>query len=78
MDPIARGRSQNLALFCRDTRAPCRRRDESVVDDMFGILPVENNPNDAYMALHAFKKRQITSPIRVAGDGEESVAWFLA
>ena len=44
-----------------------------MVDDLVEILLVEDDPDDVELTLYAFKKRNITNPIRVARDGEEAL-----
>jgi len=40
------------------------------------ILLVEDNPVDVDLTLRAFKKRGLSSPILVARDGAEALAWI--
>ena len=40
------------------------------------ILLVEDNPVDVDLTLRAFKQRNFTTPIEVARDGEEALAWI--
>ena len=42
------------------------------------ILIVEDNKNDAEMALRAFKKNNLTNNIFVVGDGEEALNFIYA
>ncbi len=42
------------------------------------ILIVEDNDNDAEMALRAFKKNNLTNNIYVVGDGEEALNFIYA
>lgn len=42
------------------------------------ILIVEDNPNDAEMALRAFKKNNLTNSVLVVGDGEEALNFVFA
>ncbi|HKL08331.1 MAG TPA: response regulator [Bacteroidales bacterium] len=42
------------------------------------ILIVEDNKNDAEMALRAFKKNHLTNNIYVVGDGEEALDFIYA
>ena len=42
------------------------------------ILIVEDNKNDAEMALRAFKKNHLTNNIYVVGDGEEAFDFIYA
>jgi two-component system, response regulator len=42
------------------------------------ILIVEDNPNDAEMALRALKKNNLTNQILLVGDGEEALDFFFA
>ena len=45
-----------------------------VVDD---ILLVEDNPNDAELAIHAFRKYHLTDRIRLLCDGEEALDFIF-
>jgi CheY-like chemotaxis protein len=40
------------------------------------ILLVDDNPMDVDLALRAFKRGKLLSPIEVARDGEEALAWI--
>lgn len=40
------------------------------------ILLVEDNPQDVDLTLRAFQRRKLASPILVARDGEEALAWI--
>ena len=42
------------------------------------ILIVEDNPNDAEMALRAMKKNNLANSIKVVGDGEEALDFIFA
>lgn len=42
------------------------------------ILIVEDNPNDAEMALRAFKKNNLKNHVLVVGDGEEALDFIFA
>jgi CheY-like chemotaxis protein len=42
------------------------------------ILIVEDNPNDAEMALRALKKNNLTNQVLVVGDGEEALNFLFA
>ncbi len=42
------------------------------------ILIVEDNPNDAEMAIRAFKKNNLTNQILVVGDGEEALDFIFS
>lgn len=42
------------------------------------ILLVEDNPNDAEMAIRAFKKNKLANNIYVARDGEEALNFIFA
>jgi CheY-like chemotaxis protein len=42
------------------------------------ILIVEDNQNDAEMALRAFKKNNLTNQIKIVGDGEEALDFIHA
>ena len=42
------------------------------------ILLVEDNPNDAEMALRALKKNNLSNQVMVAGDGEEALDFIFA
>ncbi len=42
------------------------------------ILIVEDNPNDAEMAIRAFKKNNLTNHILVVGDGEEALDFIFS
>ena len=41
------------------------------------ILLVEDNPNDAELAIHAFRKYHLTERIRLLGDGEEALDYIF-
>ncbi|MBD3225011.1 MAG: response regulator [Caldithrix sp.] len=41
------------------------------------ILIVEDNPNDAEMALRALKKNKISNKVLVIGDGEEALDYIF-
>ena len=41
------------------------------------ILLVEDNPNDVELALHAFRKNNLTNRIHVARDGVEAVEFLF-
>ena len=41
------------------------------------ILLVEDNPDDVELALHAFRRSQITNQVRVVRDGEEALAYLF-
>lgn len=45
--------------------------------DSVEILLVEDNPNDAELALHAFKRYNISNNIRVARDGAEALDYVF-
>ena len=58
-----------------DTRAvEAGRLTPGSVDD---ILLVEDNPNDAELAIHAFRKYHLTEHIRLLGDGEEALDFIF-
>lgn len=40
------------------------------------ILLVEDNPMDLDLALRAFERKQLSTPIQIARDGEEALAWL--
>lgn len=42
------------------------------------ILIVEDNPNDAEMALRALKKNNLTNKVLIVGDGEEALEFVFA
>ncbi|MCA1755931.1 MAG: response regulator [Bacteroidales bacterium] len=42
------------------------------------ILIVEDNPNDAEMALRALKNNNLTNQVLVVGDGEEALNFLFA
>lgn len=42
------------------------------------ILIVEDNPNDAEMALRALKKNNLTNQVLVVGDGEEALDFLFS
>ncbi|HDR50712.1 MAG TPA: response regulator [Mariniphaga anaerophila] len=42
------------------------------------ILIVEDNPNDAEMALRALKKNKLANNVLVVGDGEEALNFIFA
>ena len=42
------------------------------------ILIVEDNPNDAEMALRAMKKNNLANSVKVIGDGEEALEFIFA
>jgi CheY-like chemotaxis protein len=42
------------------------------------ILIVEDNPNDAEMALRALKKNNLTNNVLIVGDGEEALDFIFA
>jgi two-component system response regulator len=42
------------------------------------ILLVEDNPNDVELTLHAFKKNNLSNPIRVVRDGSEALEFIFA
>ena len=46
--------------------------------DQVEILIVEDNPNDAEMALRAFRKNNLTNKVLVLGDGEEAIDFVFA
>lgn len=46
--------------------------------DAVEILIVEDNPNDAEMALRAFKKNNLTNNVLVVEDGEEALNFIFA
>lgn len=41
------------------------------------ILLVEDNPNDVELTLHAFRKNNLSNPIRVARDGAEALEYLF-
>ena len=45
-----------------------------VIEEPVEILLVEDNPNDAELALYAFQKSNLANPIHLARDGEEALA----
>jgi CheY-like chemotaxis protein len=46
--------------------------------DEVEILIVEDNPNDAEMALRALKKNNLTNRVLVVGDGEEALDFVFS
>ncbi|MCK9167331.1 MAG: response regulator, partial [Bacteroidales bacterium] len=46
--------------------------------DEIEILIVEDNPNDAEMALRALKENKLTNNVLVARDGEEALNYIFA
>ncbi|MDZ7832395.1 MAG: hypothetical protein U5L07_11645 [Desulfobacterales bacterium] len=42
------------------------------------ILLVEDNPNDAEMAMRALKKHNLANNVLVVGDGEEALDFLYA
>jgi two-component system response regulator len=50
-----------------------REMDKAVVE----ILLVEDNPNDVELALHAFKKNNLTNTIEIARDGAEALDFLF-
>jgi len=42
------------------------------------ILLVEDNPNDAELALHAFRKNKLTNKIHLVRDGAEALEFIFA
>jgi CheY-like chemotaxis protein len=46
--------------------------------DEVEILIVEDNPNDAEMALRALKKNNLTNKVLIVGDGEEALDFIFA
>jgi len=49
----------------------------TVTDHLIEILLVEDNPNDVALALHAFKKRNLTNRIQVVRDGAEALDFLF-
>lgn len=47
-----------------------------MTDDNFTILLVEDDPNDVLLLERAFKKNNITNPIRVVTDGEQAISYL--
>ena len=48
-----------------------------VIEEPVEILLVEDNPNDAELALYAFQKSNLANPIHLARDGEEALAYVF-
>jgi CheY-like chemotaxis protein len=48
------------------------------MNDVVEILLVEDNPNDAKLALHAFKKNHLTNRIHLVRDGEEALDFVFS
>ncbi len=46
-------------------------------NDTVEILLVEDNPNDVELALHAFKKNNLTNRIEIARDGAEALEFIF-
>ncbi len=46
--------------------------------DLTTVLLVEDNPDDADLIEHAFRKAKIANPLTVVDDGEKAVAWLAA
>jgi len=49
-----------------------------MTENMVEILLVEDNPNDVKLALHAFKKNNLSNRIQVVRDGEEALEFIFA
>lgn len=47
------------------------------MDDQSTILLVEDNPDDAELIRHAFRKAGITNPLPVVQDGDEAIDYLL-
>ncbi|WP_292968015.1 response regulator [Nitrosomonas sp.] len=48
----------------------------SVMDLLPPILLIEDNPQDVDLTLRAFRRCRLASPVLVARDGEEALAWI--
>ena len=48
-----------------------------MTDHLIEIRLVEDNPNDVALALHAFKKRNLTNRIQVVRDGAEALEFLF-
>ena len=48
-----------------------------MTDHLIEILLVEDNPNDVALALHAFKKSNLTNRIHVVRDGAEALDFLF-
>ncbi len=48
------------------------------MSDLSTVLLVEDNPDDADLIEHAFRKAKIANPIVVLDDGDKAVAWLAA
>jgi len=46
-------------------------------EGIFDLLLVENNPHDAELILHAFRKSNIVNPVFVAEDGQEALDFIF-
>ncbi len=49
-----------------------------MADEAVEILLVEDNPDDAELVLHAFKRERITNSVRVIEDGEEALEYVFS
>ena len=49
-----------------------------MTEDVVEILLVEDNPNDAKLALHAFKKNNLTNRIHLVRDGAEALDFIFS
>src|ERR1700734_2719020 len=52
-------------------------RIDRMSDKYIEILLVEDNPNDEMLALHAFKKHNLASKVRVVRDGAEALEFMF-
>jgi two-component system, response regulator len=48
-----------------------------MTENLVEILLVEDNPNDVALALHAFKKSNLTNRIQVVRDGAEALEYLF-
>lgn len=49
-----------------------------MVDEMVEILLVEDNPNDAELALHALRRNNLANRIHLVRDGAEALEFIFA
>jgi two-component system, response regulator len=52
-------------------------RETAMTENLVEILLVEDNPNDVALALHAFKKSNLTNRIQVVRDGAEALEFLF-
>lgn len=46
------------------------------MDDLSTVLLVEDNPDDAELIAHAFKKAEVVNPLIVVDDGDKAIDYF--